>query len=502
MNGTSGAGLPERLTALVVRAAAEARRSGRRVLVSVSEETDALDPLVALECAMSAAEDDPALEALVASGRMYWSHAASNLAFAAIGAAVVVAPSGAERFAAADRLWRDLLSTAMTDGHHDEPSTGPVLAGGFSFTPATTSGDDWRDFPDAHFIVPALRVTTTAQRHTLTASLVVSPDGAPAGMLDAVLHMRSVVIATHPRIPAVDVLRDGHAALPLFPLRSDTAWRELVDRALAEIRTGSLRKVVLARAERATLPEEFSVIAALAHLRSTHPDAYVFGYWREQSAFIGATPERLLRVTGRVLDASSLAGSAARGASPAADVASAQELLHSAKDLAEHALVLSALRTVLARFADEVIAPDRPSLLTLPNVHHLHTAVRAILRADSTVLEVAGALHPTPAVGGSPRTDALAFIQAHEHLDRGWYAAPIGWIGRDQGELAVALRSALVAHGEALLVAGCGIVEGSDPAAELRESRVKLRAMEDALAATATAAALGEAHPGHGAPCP
>jgi Isochorismate synthase len=148
-------------------------------------------------------------------------------------------------------------------------------------------------------------------------------------------------------------------------------------------------------------------------------------------------------------------------------------------------MVRMALRDALSALCDDVTARDEPSLLTLPHIHHLHTAVHARLREGHSLLELAGALHPTPAVGGSPREPALRFIRERERLDRGWYAGAIGWIGRDAGELAVALRSAVVDGAEATLFAGCGIVAASEPDRELAESRVKLRPMQSALAATA-----------------
>ncbi|MDB4885303.1 MAG: isochorismate synthase [Gemmatimonadetes bacterium] len=504
MNEAPDAGFRERLAALAARAVADARRTGRRVLVSVAERVAAIDPLAALRCTALAGEADPGIEALLRAGRMFWSHAPSELAFAAIGAAVVVAPSGATRFADADREWRELLSTAIVDGVQDASGIdGPALVGGFAFDPTARRSDDWRAFPDAHLIVPALRLTASAGRHTLTTSFVAEPHDARAPSLDTLLQVRDVILASSQASAAheaPDYSPDAAGALRLAPVRPDAAWRMLVERALREIQGGSLHKVVVARAERASAPVGLDVLAALAHLRTAHPTAYVFAYWRESAVFTGATPERLVRLRGRILESSSLAGSAARGASPAEDRASAARLVNSAKDQAEHALVLTALRSALAHVAEEVTADDMPSLLTLPNVHHLHTAVRATLREGHTLLQVAGALHPTPAVGGAPRDEALAFLRAHEELDRGWYAAPIGWVAADCGELVVALRSALVSGGDALLFAGCGIVAASDPEAELNESRVKLGAMEATLAVASTAV-VRPAGAGRGAGC-
>jgi isochorismate synthase len=249
-----------------------------------------------------------------------------------------------------------------------------------------------------------------------------------------------------------------------------------------------MEKVVLAREVHAAAHQPFSIAAAVRHLGAAYPDCYVFNIWRGEHAFVGATPERLVRLDGRDVRTSSLAGSSPRGATPDEDRALAERLLASEKDRIEHAVVRRTLCAALAEVGDEVTAAEEPSVLTLPQVHHLHTAVHARLRAGHSLLEIVERLHPTPAVGGHPREAALRFIGAHEQMDRGWYAAPVGWLGRDHGEFAVALRSALIAGAEATLFAGCGVVADSDPDQEYAESVLKLRPMESALAAAAEGA--------------
>ena len=165
----------------------------------------------------------------------------------------------------------------------------------------------------------------------------------------------------------------------------------------------------------------------------------------------------------------------------------AAALLSSAKDRREHAVVAEAIRDALSPLCTRLEMPDRPALLPLCNVQHLHTPVRGLLDGDRSALQLVARLHPTPAVGGSPRGDALAAIRAREGMDRGWYAAPVGWLDRHgDGEFAVALRSGLLRIGgdgaEALLFAGCGIMGDSDPAQEYEESTLKMRALLGALA--------------------
>jgi isochorismate synthase len=479
-----------RLTTLVRRAGPQARATGRGVLVSVSEPVlPQLDPLSVLDAVERAARTDEDIAALLRAaggGRAFWANPGSELAIAALGAAVTISPTGADRFEVADGAWRSLLESALADDESiDVPAVGPVLVGGFAFAPEGPRTAPWREFPSTHLIVPSLHLTATTGGRWLTATVLVTPEGDTSTPLGVLSRLRALVLSAPVREGWEPSDRAFHRAFTFTDEQSKAHWRDLVADALAAIHEGTLDKVVVARAVRGVAPRRVEVIALLDHLRSVHRNAYLFGYWRGERAFVGASPELLVRVAGNAVDASSLAGSARRGATPREDAMLAAELLASVKNRAEHAMVHSALHQALVDLCDDVTSSDEPSLLTLPHVHHLHTAVHARLRPGHSLLELAGTLHPTPAVGGSPREPALNFLREHEQLDRGWYAAPIGWMGRNGGELAVALRSALVSAGghEATLFAGCGIVAGSDPAQELAESEIKLQPMQSALEA-------------------
>jgi isochorismate synthase len=476
---------PSRLDALVASAHTRARESRQPVLVSVVERRDGLDPLGTLAVAERSAPGDPAIARQLEAGRMFWAHPASGQAMAGLGAAVTLAPSGPDRFSIADAAWRALLDTALVaaaDPH--SPAAGPLLLGGASFEPDGPRTSLWAGFGSVDLFVPAVLVTAEGQRTWMTTSVLVAADGSPSVPLDVLHRLRALALQPSAYRAEDMEAREDAADLDLDDLRPADEWRALVRDAVTQIEAGTFHKVVLARGVQATAPQPLDPLALLDHLRSAHRDSYVFGCWRAHRVFLGASPERLVRLAGRDVDASSLAGSAPRGTTAREDAAFAADLLRSAKDRAEHAIVRSALGEALARFCDDVRSDAAPSLLTLPQVHHLHTAVHARLRSGHTLLELAGALHPTPAVGGTPREPALAFIREHEGLDRGWYAAPVGWIGREAGELAVALRSGLIADDEATLFAGCGIVGESDPDRELAESQVKLRPMLLAIAAT------------------
>ena len=203
---------------------------------------------------------------------------------------------------------------------------------------------------------------------------------------------------------------------------------------------------------------------------------------RGDADFLGASPEQLIRLSKGRLQTAALAGSAPRGHSPEEDARLGRKLLESKKDQAEHAVVVRALRERLASCCEKLEIPEAPRLRGLAGIQHLETPIRGRLREDLHVLELAGRLHPSPAVAGFPRSGALAWLREHEGLERGWYAGAVGVVdAQGDGEFCTALRSALLRGGEARLFAGAGIVEGSKPRAELRETRLKLRALLDPL---------------------
>lgn len=450
-----------------------------------------MDPLAMIETLSRASISDAHVRELIEQGRMYWACPNDGFALAGVGAVATFAPDGADRFASVDEEWRSLLDCAVIDDPSGSTAgVGPILMGGFAFDPHTRQSGQWNGFSSAHMIVPRLLLTSTGGKCWATISLLVGADGNPDVSPESLSELLSAALEpsepTHYAGPAMD---PSLGELSFSESQSAAQWRAIVGTAVEDIRAGAFQKVVLARDVHATAPHDLDVFATLRHLRATHRNSFVFGYWRGDSAFVGATPERLVRLDGREVRASSLAGTEKRGATPDEDAELSALLLASAKDRAEHAAVRDALYDSLSEISDEVIAANAPSLLTLPNVHHLHTPVRAHLREGHSLLDVVARLHPTPAVGGTPREAALGFIRNHEQLDRGWYAAPIGWIGRESGEFAVALRSAVIAGSEATLFAGCGIMADSDPELEFTESTLKLRPMQSALAA-----AVAEAH--------
>jgi salicylate biosynthesis isochorismate synthase/menaquinone-specific isochorismate synthase len=223
--------------------------------------------------------------------------------------------------------------------------------------------------------------------------------------------------------------------------------------------------------------------AVLGVLREAFPSCHVLCVGRGGAAFLAASPELLIRREGMRAGTLALAGSTRRSADPAVDDHLGEQLLRSAKDREEQAIVVQRIEKALRPRSVWITHAEEPILVRIANIQHLGTPIRAQLSESVGVLELAGLLHPTPAVGGEPHAAAVPKIPALEGLDRGWYAGPIGWTDvHEDGEFVVALRCALLDGTLARCYAGDGVVSESDPAAELAETEIKLQALLPVLA--------------------
>jgi isochorismate synthase len=301
---------------------------------------------------------------------------------------------------------------------------------------------------------------------------------------------RSFAIAATP--DAADLLdleppRIGAPAarnLTVTPLRNPVAWTAAVESAAARLRAGEAEKVVLAREVMARGDGVVAAAKVARSLRSAYPSCFIYLLTgADGTAFVGASPELLVRRSGLRAFAQPMAGSVARGATEVDDERLARQLEESAKDGAEHLLVSNFVVDALKPFAETVSALP-PEVVRFTNIQHLATAVSANLQPPvAHVLELAAALHPTPAVGGWPRAAADALIDELEGMERGWYAGAVGWMDANgDGEFAVALRCGLLWEDGARLYAGVGVMPDSDAARELDETELKFKALLTALA--------------------
>lgn len=249
----------------------------------------------------------------------------------------------------------------------------------------------------------------------------------------------------------------------------------MVTWALDAISTGRLDKVVLAREVALELGAPVNPFRLLQRLQEATPGCFHFAFSpREAGTFLGASPERLFRCRdGRVIT-EAVAGTGERGDTPEEDAILRENLLNSTKDRREHEFVEDAIRSILDDLCTSVRVPEEPSDLVLPRGRHLYSRLSGRLNTDRSPVDVLQRLHPTPAVGGVPTAGALRAISEQEPFDRGWYGGPVGWIGPDEGEFAVAIRSGIVQNTQLTLYSGAGIVEGSDPEQEWKEIEQKI----------------------------
>jgi len=366
---------------------------------------------------------------------------------------VVDFEAGDDRLRAASRLWRRVC----------ESLGGPIAVGGFAYRPDLEPGGPWSGFPALLLRVPALAVTRVRGRTYATA-------------MTADAETLLELTPTGVRAPAA-------RKLSLTPVRNPVAWAAAVGSASARLRTGEAAKVVLAREVLARGDGVVSAAMVARSLRAAYPSCFTYLITgADGTAFAGASPELLVRRSGRRAFSQPMAGSVARGTTEAEDERLARELEDSAKDAVEHRIVSDFVVDALRPFAQSVAARP-PEVVRFTNIQHLATSVSAeLVDPPADVLQLAAALHPTPAVGGWPRAAADALIDELEGMERGWYAGAVGWIdSHGDGEFAVALRCGLLWEDGARLYAGVGVMPNSDPARELEETELKFKALLTAL---------------------
>jgi isochorismate synthase len=451
-----------------------ARRGAGTVPVSVTVPFDArLDPSAAV---LAARRPDDRFACFEQPDR-------DGFALAALGVAALLEGSGPARFREIASRARELSRRALADDPALDPSrppaAGPVFVGGFAFADDGGAAPEWTSLAPASLVLPEVALVRQGGEARVTVCALVHPDDDP----DAVSRRleRRIGELRPASMPLIDPdpverTRVASAAPPAH-------YEGAVARAVERIRAGGLEKIVLAREVRAHAAGDHDPAAVFGALREQFPACYCWCVGTPELAFIGASPELLVRRDGQRAQTVALAGTTRRSADPAVDDHLGEALVRSSKDREEHVIVARRIERALAPVSLWVAAADEPVLVKVHNVQHLATPIRAQLADPVAAVELAGLLLPTPAVGGEPRAAALPLIPELEGLDRGWYAGAVGWTDlAEDGEFSVALRCALLRGRVAHLYAGCGIVRDSVPAEELAESEVKLEALLPLLA--------------------
>jgi menaquinone-specific isochorismate synthase len=453
----------ERLRVHATEAVRRARRAGRCLAaVTVALPADA-DPTAIVVASRRPGEDWFAFE----------QPDRDRFALATLGCGASLHDRGDGRFGRVAARWRELAAAAVCD------EGGPVAVGGFAFDARGGRSPHWAGFDPASLQVPAVAIARRAERVSLTLAAVAAPDDEPDELAER-LAARAAALRSAP-LPLLDP--DPVGRCRVVSAMAPEHYVSAVARGVERIRAGDLDKVVLAREVQVHAPRRHDAAAVLAVLREGFPSCLVFCVGRGESAFLAASPELLVRRDGLRAGTLALAGSARRSADPAVDDHLGEQLLRSDKDREEQAIVTRRIVRALRPVSVWVAAAEDPVIVRMANIQHLATPIRAQLARPVGAVELAGLLHPTPAVGGEPFAAAAPLIPALEGLDRGWYAGPVGWTDvNEDGEFCVALRCALLTGPVARCYAGVGVVRDSDPAAELAETEVKLQALLPVLA--------------------
>jgi salicylate biosynthesis isochorismate synthase/menaquinone-specific isochorismate synthase len=459
-----------RLHRHIDRALARARSGGAPVLVSVTSAVDPeTDPTAVVAVSRRPGEPWFCLEQPDRDGS----------ALAAVGSVRALEARGPDRFEQTARRWRALAAAAIADDADGPPGSGLVSLGGFAFASDGASSPRWDGFEPASLVVPEVSLARKAGRVSLTVNLEVAPDDIHE---DAIGRVRQRLRELR-RVPLPLLDPDPAGEFAVLSPMPPAHYEEAVASAVRRIRAGELEKIVLARDVEVRAPAPHDPAAILGVLREAFSSSYVFAVGRGDATFMAATPELLVRREGQRASTVALAGSIGRSADPSVDDHLGEQLLGSDKDREENAIVARRIVQTLAPHSVWVTAAPDPVVVRVANIQHLATPIRAQLTSPIGAIELAGVLHPTPAVGAEPGELAWTLIPALEGLDRGWYAGTVGWTdATGDGEFCVALRCALLRDRVAHLYAGGGIVRDSDPAAELAETEVKLQVMLPLLA--------------------
>lgn len=391
--------------------------------------------------------------------KTYWFDREEKFEMAGIGVTYVIA--GETGFS-----YKEVFSRLAEALLHSPPRQ--RYFGGMVFDPAQPVEQEWSSFGWYRFILPRWEIVRREEETFLCANY-------PAGVMDDQIKIMEAELEH-----LIYEEREESLSLPEICSREDypplQEWEHSLRKALNRISGGELQKVVLARKTVYSFQEQINPLSVLLPLKAEQPRTFRFAFRTADGAtFLGATPERLYRRTGHRIESEALAGTRPRGSDAASDLRLEEELQGSGKDLEEHRWVSRIVEGNLRSACTSLEIPTKESVLKLPEVQHLYTLFRGQLKEEIGDAELLALLHPTPAVGGHPRRDALQTISRLEPFSRGWYAAPVGWVSRDAAEFAVGIRSALFTGNRAAVYAGAGIVSGSDPQQEWLEIENKMK---------------------------
>ncbi|TDL34165.1 isochorismate synthase [Jeotgalibacillus sp. S-D1] len=451
------------------RAFEQAQQSKRDVLFSMVTPIDSVDPLQFYESGFK----------LYQGERSFWQDRNKDLVLVGVGNAKTFTSNERDhRFMDIKNQWTTFLADAIQVGDKIL-GTGPLVMGGFSFDPRQEAELEWTNFSHGHFQLPSFMLTNDRQQGSfLTVNIVCTASDNPKKIWDRMqLEKNNLFETFNQQIEDVNVIRTTE-------IQPDQ-WKKTLTSVVKRLNKGEMEKVVLARKIKVDFDGKKRSDTVLERLRDDQTNSFIFSLEVLDSCFIGATPERLVNQSNRSILSTCLAGSIERGETIEEDERLSRLLLNDEKNLHEHDLVVKMISQNLRALCSEIEVPNGPALMKIRDIQHLFTPVKGTANNGMTILDFVDRLHPTPALGGTPTHLAMDVIQEEERMNRGFYAAPVGWMDAEgNGEFAVAIRSGLLHDQHAFLYAGCGVVKDSNADSEYQETLIKFRPMLRAVGGT------------------
>ncbi|KGR87741.1 isochorismate synthase [Lysinibacillus odysseyi] len=406
--------------------------------------------------------------------RYFWQNREKTFTLVGLGHAYTIENNtGHTRYDEVAQEWKQLTKNIVK-----EEDLQPILFGGFTFDPQNKTLGEWSAFPHSFFAVATFQLVIRHDKAFVSIHYITEKENS-AQIFDQLRQERDHLIHAA-QVKEVKTYEKPVMTSYQEPYKEE--YLQSIQQVTDCIKAGEAQKVVIARSLALQFEEKVASPQILSHVIHEQPESYLFGLEHDDMLFFGASPERLVKVEEGHAFSSCVAGSIRRGQTSDEDKELGQALLNDEKNLGEHHYVVEMITETFKKNCSNVKVPKQPKLLKIRDIQHLYTPVEGILNKDATILQLVKHLHPTPALGGVPRQEAMEMIRAFEQMNRGLYAAPIGWVDADgNGEFAVAIRSAALVGDRAFLYAGGGIVEDSTPQSEYEETLVKFRPMLRAL---------------------
>ncbi len=410
-------------------------------------QTDAVNPLLWLH------EQE-------ASQKIYWRSRDHQLEVAGVGTSIEVNGQNWETFG-----WDYARIQSIC-----ENLEGGRFFGGMRFDAGRKQEEAWTTYPAYYFRLPLFELMKQEDKHWFACNIPLNTDMVLHDLLEEIKEQLRTVSFENFKptvLPECCAKREDE---PLY-----ASWRRDVESVVNDLSARGLEKVVLARKTTFTFTDDFEPATIVQYMKESNPYSFLFIFQNEkQHAFLGSSPERLFSRHNRKIETEAVAGTRPRGQNAEEDQRYKEALLNSAKDMREHRFVVDSIGQALRSLCTLTEHDRKVSILENARVQHLYLPFQGYLKEDINDADLIAALHPTPAVGGWPAERAMHKIREIEHFDRGWYAAPVGWIGRNAAEFAVAIRSGLIEKRHLHLYAGAGIVKGSIAKDEWQEVENKI----------------------------